>query len=51
MDLLPYIDFDVNRVINECKSLNPEVLVFTVSAKTGEGIEEFCGFLENQFSG
>ncbi len=50
MDLLPHIDFDVNRVIDECRSLNPEVLVFTVSAKTGEGMEEFCDFLENQFS-
>ncbi len=47
MDLLPHIDFDVNRVIDECRSLNPEVLVFTVSAKTGEGMEEFCNFLEN----
>ena len=51
MDLLPHIDFDVNRTIDECRSLNPEVLVFTTSAKTGEGMEEFCGFLENQFSG
>lgn len=47
MDLLPHIDFDVNRTIDECRSLNPEVLVFTVSAKTGEGMEEFCDFLES----
>lgn len=42
MDLLPHLNFDVNRTIEECKSLNPDVQVFTVSAKTGEGIEEFC---------
>ncbi|RKZ07615.1 hydrogenase accessory protein HypB [Candidatus Fermentibacteria bacterium] len=51
MDLLPHLDFDVDRAIDECRSLNPDVIVFTTSAKTGEGMEEFCGFLENQFSG
>lgn len=49
MDLLPHLDFDVNKAISECRSLNPEVEVFTVSAKTGEGIEEFCGSLESRF--
>ncbi|MCK5117317.1 MAG: hydrogenase nickel incorporation protein HypB [Candidatus Aegiribacteria sp.] len=51
MDLISHLDFDVDRAIDECRSLNPDVLVFTVSAKTGEGMEEFCGFVENQFSG
>lgn len=50
MDLIPHLDFDVNRAIEECRSLNPDVLVFTVSAKTGEGIEEFCNFVESSFS-
>lgn len=49
-DLLPYLDFDMNRAIDECKSLNPNVIVFTVSAKTGEGIAEFCSYLETGFS-
>ncbi|MEN8208832.1 MAG: hydrogenase nickel incorporation protein HypB [Candidatus Fermentibacteria bacterium] len=51
MDLLPHLDFDVDRAIEECRSLNPDVIVLTASAKTGEGMEEFCGFVENQFSG
>ena len=51
MDLIPHLDFDVDRAIEECRSLNPDVQVFTVSAKTGEGMEEFCGFVEDQFSG
>ena len=50
MDLIPHLDFDVDRAIEECRSLNPDVLVFTVSAKTGEGMEEFCGFVESSFS-
>ncbi len=48
-DLLPYLDFDMNRAIDECKGLNPDVVVFTVSAKTGEGISEFCSYLETGF--
>jgi hydrogenase nickel incorporation protein HypB len=49
MDLLPHLDFDVDRAIEECRSLNPEVRVFTVSARTGEGMEELCGFIESSF--
>jgi hydrogenase nickel incorporation protein HypB len=44
-DLLPYLTFDVERAIGECRSLSPEVRVFKTSAKTGEGVEEFCRFL------
>ncbi len=50
MDLIPHLDFDVDRAIEDCRSLNPDVQVFTVSAKTGEGMEEFCGFVESNFS-
>ncbi len=47
MDLLPHLDFDVDRAIDECRSLNPDVRVFTVSARTGEGMEELCGYIES----
>lgn len=50
MDLIPHLDFDVERAIEECRSLNPDVLVFTISAKTGEGMEEFCSFVESSFN-
>lgn len=49
-DLISYLDFDVNRAIEECRSLSPDVEVFTVSARTGEGMEEFCEFVESSFS-
>jgi hydrogenase nickel incorporation protein HypB len=45
-DLLPHLDFDVKRAVRECRSLNPDVKVFTVSAKTGEGLDGFFGFLD-----
>lgn len=50
MDLIPHLDFNIERAIEECKSLNPDVVIFTVSARTGECIEEFCEFVESSFS-
>lgn len=50
MDLIPHLDFDVDRAVEECRSLNPDVTVFTVSARTGEGMEEFCGFVESNLA-
>lgn len=50
IDLLPMLDFDVERAILECRSLNPEVIVFRVSARSGEGLEGFFQFLEEAAS-
>ena len=45
-DLLPYFDFDVDKVIKEALSLNPKLEVFVVSAKTGEGLEDWYNYLK-----
>lgn len=45
MDLAPYLDFDVDKAVNECRSLNRAFTTFPLSGKTGEGIEEFCAYL------
>jgi hydrogenase nickel incorporation protein HypB len=44
-DLAPHIAFDTEKAINECRSINRTVTVFSVSAKTGDGMEAFCGYL------
>ena len=38
-DALPYFDFDLQKCIERAKKLNPDICIFPVSAKTGEGIE------------
>ena len=38
-DLLPYLDFDVNKCIEFAKRVNPKIKILQVSAKTGEGME------------
>ena len=45
VDLLPHLDFDLDRAERECRSLNPEVSLFHVSARTGEGVDAFCDYL------
>ena len=38
IDLLPHVDFDVDRCIEHARSINPEIAVLQVSAKTGAGM-------------
>jgi hydrogenase nickel incorporation protein HypB len=47
-DLRPHLDFDIERAERECRSLNPDVVFFRVSAVTGEGIDELCDYLMEQ---
>ena len=46
MDIAGYLDFDVEKVKKECKSLNDQCDIFSIAAKTGQGVEDFCQFLK-----
>jgi hydrogenase nickel incorporation protein HypB len=43
--VLPYFDFDAEKVVEYAKLRNPDIQVFFVSAKTGEGIKELSEYL------
>lgn len=45
MDARPYFDFDPEKCKSRAKELNPEIAVFPVSAKTGEGMAPFEDWL------
>jgi hydrogenase nickel incorporation protein HypB len=45
VDLLPHLDFDLDRFLYNLDSVHPGVERLVVSAKTGEGIEEWRGWL------
>ena len=51
IDLLPYVDFDVERCIEYARRINPKLEVLQVSARTGEGLESWVAWLENALSG
>ena len=46
IDLLPYLDFDLDRVKHDISHLNPGCPVFLTSAKTGEGLESLANWLK-----
>lgn len=48
MDLLPYVDFDMDYFMKGVRALNPDVPVFLVSAKTGEGFKEVCEWIKSK---
>lgn len=45
IDLLPYLDFDMELFKRNLEQVNPGVTVFEVSAKTGEGIPHWVQWL------
>lgn len=41
VDLLPHLDdVDLERMKSDAKEINPDIAIFTTSAKTGEGLDE-----------
>lgn len=48
MDLLPYIDFDIDYFKRGITILNPDVVFFEVSCKTGAGIDAWANWLKNR---
>lgn len=49
IDLLPYVDFDVDRCVAYARSVNPDVRVLTVSATTGEGMDRWYAWVAEQY--
>ncbi|NJM69594.1 MAG: hydrogenase nickel incorporation protein HypB [Scytonema sp. RU_4_4] len=45
IDLLPHVQFDVQRCIEYAKQVNPQIQVFQVSAITGTGLENWYEWL------
>ncbi|UBI02068.1 hydrogenase nickel incorporation protein HypB [Corynebacterium freneyi] len=45
IDLLPYLDFDMDLFLANLRKVNPDAKVFEVSAKTGEGLDAWLEWL------
>lgn len=48
IDLLPYLDFDVERFVEGARRANPHVEVLEVSATRGDGIDRWYGWLRDR---
>ena len=45
MDVQPYFDFDLEKCTEYVRMRNPKARIIPISAKTGEGVEEFAAWL------
>ncbi|HUL70948.1 MAG TPA: hydrogenase nickel incorporation protein HypB [Gemmatimonadales bacterium] len=48
IDLLPYLQFDVDRALRFAREVNPELEFFMTSSLTGEGMDAWFSFLRRQ---
>ncbi len=48
MDTAAYFDFSLEKCMERVKRLNSDIAVFPLSAKTGEGMDAWCGWLKDQ---
>jgi hydrogenase nickel incorporation protein HypB len=48
IDLLPYVDCSVEKIIKDSLNINPELAIFQVSCKTGEGLEDWHRWLRER---
>ncbi len=45
VDLLPYLDFDLQAFYDNLRAVNPTATVIETSVKTGQGIDDWCSWL------
>jgi hydrogenase nickel incorporation protein HypB len=50
IDVLPYFDFNLNKFMKSVNGLNASAKIFPISAKTGEGLEAWFKWLENELN-
>ena len=50
IDLLPYVDFDMEKAKDYAKKVNPELRFFEMSATSGEGVDLWCDWIKGQLN-
>jgi len=45
IDLLPYVDYSLEKVRRQALAINPNLRIFEVSCRTGEGLDAWCEWL------
>jgi hydrogenase nickel incorporation protein HypB len=51
VDLLPHVAFDLAAVRDQVRVLNPTGRLLVTSARSGEGMAQWCGLLEELLRG
>ncbi len=51
IDLMPYVDFDLEKAKKDARKINRNLQIFEVSCKTGSGLDAWFSWLEEQIKG
>lgn len=46
IDLIPYVNCNIDELKKNALSINPELKIFETSCTTGQGIDKWCGWIE-----
>ncbi len=50
IDLLPYLDFDMERFQGDALKVNPKLKIMAISCKTGEGLDTWFEWIKDKVS-
>jgi hydrogenase nickel incorporation protein HypB len=50
IDLLPHVEFDADRAAAHARQVNPDIVIVPLSARTGQGLDAWYGWLRHQFA-
>ena len=45
LDLLPYVDYDLEKAKRQALAINPRLRIFELSCRNGEGLDAWCDWL------
>ena len=48
IDVMPYFDFDMEKVTEFARRRNPNIRIFPISAKTGEGVDILAAWIKEK---
>jgi hydrogenase nickel incorporation protein HypB len=51
LDLLPYVDYDLEKVKRQALAINPYLRIFEVTCRTGAGLDAWCDWLITTMQG
>lgn len=50
VDLLPYVNVDIDEIERYARQVNPRLLIFKTAATTGLGVEKWCNWLTSRLT-
>ena len=48
IDLLPHVDCSLEKIVEDSLKINPDLTIFHISCKTGEGLEDWYNWLRER---